>query len=184
MFQRTGSFRPKLCSREAFLFFKIASGGEKDGQQKTSRSLPAFPRKTKYGNKHSPTRDTRTDIRPGGSTAEAPSAQERPLLGQHRITSSTLASRDIPGCNFHPSHFPPGSLRQTGPRNKTSTRNFSLTSTIFTGLMEEKGRNLKVRAPYPFLFPLLFIKQDNTSKTGREEEIGGWGVFEPGSIST
>lgn len=48
-----------------------------------------------------------------------------------------------------------------------------LTSPIFTRQMKQNGRNIKIRAAYPFLFPLLLIKLNNTIKEGRRREGGG-----------
>lgn len=87
--------------------------------------------------------------------------------GYHRVQFSSL-------------HFPPGCLGLTRLRNKTSTRNFMLTSPIFTSQMKENARNIKIRAPYSFLFLVLLIAQSNTSK---RVERGRGGAFHLGSIS-
>lgn len=77
-----------------------------------------------------------------------------------------------PRVQFPSLHFPPGCLRLTGPRNKTSMRNFTLTSPIFTRQEEEKWKECHDRAACPFLPRLPFSEHNNTGEEGRGEKEG------------
>lgn len=159
---------------------KIASSGEKDGQRQNEQATASIPLTEKNmatilsHRDHSyrqTDRNTHTHTH-SLCTAKALSVQELPLLGQNKRYILSPRISGYPRVQFSSLHFPAGCLRLTGARNKTSSRNFMLTSPILTRQPKKNGKKIKIGALYPSLFPLLFNKQNNSSKEGREEEKG------------
>lgn len=78
-----------------------------------------------------------------------------------------------PRVQFSSLRFPPGCLRLTGPRNKTSTRNFVLTSPIFARQMKKNGRHVKDRRSLSV--PVSLCQTERREWRGERRRDGGVG---------
>lgn len=110
MFDKAGSFGPKSCT-DCFSFKNHLQWRERWPRKPPTASLALTDKTmatTQSCKGHTQThkhtqRKIYTYTRLQSGTDEALSAQEQPLLGQNTRTSSPLVSKDIPGCNLHPS---------------------------------------------------------------------------------